>query len=372
MISKFQNIFDNQTAAEGFVSLENLIKNNSEHIRLIHQNYDETKNPVWNQSLFLENWIKVEVFELIVEFQKAHIKSDLPLRGCIYYFDQGSSWNKECVWPYDSEGEKTPIDVEVELYDKNVIESNTKNLYIVMVNNELALSNGRILESGANIYVSKYPIDDNFQPESGWTGLEYFLYIGIPIMCGLFLIFIIVCSVLIITKKKKEKKEKETENADETKPTESNSNLNTKTKENPNHYPLQNQPITNPMQAGAFPVPYNGQPNQNGQMPFVYMMPVPMNQPNGNNSEAQRLSGNTKNPSNASQFTGFGGSQPVYMMPYPPANVKPNHYELPVNEPQGNKLKINSIGNLPDEDEVPVFEVNLENVDKYGGQQKFN
>ena len=102
----------------------------------------------------------------------------------------------------------------------------------------------------------------------------------------------------------------------------------------------------------------------------MYMMPAPMDPQIANTSSSRTVDGKNKNLPNQTQLHAFAGSQPMYMMTYPEVHAEQNHYS--VNEPQGNNLKIDSIANLPDGDEVPVFEVDLKNVDKYKAEQKFN
>ena len=92
---------------------------------------------------------------------------------------------------------------------------------------------------------------------------------------------------------------------------------------------------------------------------------------NGSNYSNKTIDTTRPKHSNASQFSGTQGSDITYTVPFPPINVEQNHYDINENQPEGNNLKINSIGNLPDENQVPVFEVDLGNVDKYGAQQKF-
>jgi hypothetical protein len=252
-----------------------------------------------------------------------------------------------------------------------------------------------MLQSGATLYVSNSPINDNFELSGESNSLKYFFYIGVPIIVCLIIAILIFLVIKIVKKKLKKAKEipSTTQKEPIKKQNEINSNppnnnfIETEDQSSNFHYPINNPPLM-PLSLNIPNNPYTNQKQSNNQLPMVYMMPVPLSPIDNieNNTGSRRtvdhkeISKNIKNSpidnlnhaSRMNRKSGFNNSQPVYVVQMPQVDVQENHYNAPQEDLPGNNLKIESLSKIPGEEEVPVFEIDLANVNKYGDQQKFS
>ena len=375
IILDFQSVFDTMNPENGYSRISDMISQNGSQIRFISQNYNSQSTPIWKQSLFLEDWIQVEVVDFKINSPKAYLRSDQPLKGCIYYLDVSNNMQKQC-FSRTSKDDSTilaNVNAEIEIFNKVNGNLEYQNLMVIVLKDSVSDSSGRLLQSGANLYVSEYQMGDDYEVYTETTSLEYFFYIGLPIICILLAVVVCILVVCIFKKRKskhtKQKKVKKDKNPNSAEPSQNK----IEQAKNPNTQ-IQS-PVFNPQQNPTLNLSNANMQTpkiSNPQMQMVYVMQVPINVQNGSNYSNQTFDSSKPRQSKASRFSGNNGSETLYPMPFPPINVEQNHYNLPENAPEGNDLKINSVGNLPDEDEVPVFEVNLEDVDKYGAQQKFS
>ena len=135
---------------------------------------------------------------------QAFFKSDEPLKGCIFYFDTSQKIQKRCFTNDDST-EYEDVDIEVELHHDLNKDLDDINLMLIILKQSSANTTRRVLESNANFYISQYQIDEDFGVFTEISNLEYFLYIGVPVLCLVFVVLAIVLMVYLVKKRRKSK-----------------------------------------------------------------------------------------------------------------------------------------------------------------------
>ena len=204
IIKEFQSIFDKETASQGYNSVYSLLDKKIDEIRYITHQYDFKQTSIWKQTLFLESWNYVEVFELMMNSPKAYLKSDQPLKGCVYFIDLDNTIQKRCFSNTLENSSKSPtnINLEIDLYNKQDSNLEFSNIIMIILKETVSNQNSRILQSSASVYVSQFEIGDDYEVKTELSSLQYFLYIGVPIISLVILIIIVVIVVLLKRKKK--------------------------------------------------------------------------------------------------------------------------------------------------------------------------
>lgn len=310
--------------------------------------------------------------------------------------------NAITFWVYyeDSDGEmvkyeitNTIANLHMKLKKEDADKNTEISVYLIaFLHNTLPVP-GRILSANEQkVYISNRPVQDS-DMEIYTTSLEYFLYIGFPLIIITLLVGIIILTVCLLKKRKQYKNAKEKNkqisnakgnnvNSERTvsNPTQQiamNPGFietdNVQLNGNQNNIINQENPLTNP---GA--IPQNAQiiygaPPQGANMPYpvMYVMPntdmskmsFPQTMTSGsNNFETSRTTGNTR-PSGTSNFPIISN------MPNIQSNL-PNHYANSDPLAGNNDLKVFD-ADMPREDTVPMFEIDVDKVNNYQPGQKF-
>ena len=365
LIQKVSAVVNLSTNENNFDLLDYISVKYTSEINSTITTYDSNSLKIAKLELFNQANKIIEYIKLSVQAADLYLKSDKEYTGYVFYKHNNDNMMKESFF-----GKK--IDLQLSLKSKDYNNPNDKIEVAIAIFNvaKIAKISGRILadEVKGNLYYSDDKVTDNYIEDS-ISDLYLFYYIGIPLI-SLFVIAIIITIIVICFKKKKKSDEKGG----------SSKKLNTVSKGSENN-------ITNPNDNGGSNLTpmihpsqiVYGMPNdKNMPYPIMYMVPPPINQ-NGNNPN-QLMPG--------SMFSGSGSFQPINMtcgsldpnsnisgggisgMPLNPNSQYKQSHEF-VGAPVENNLKMFSVEELPGEDNVPMFEVNVNNVDKYTPGQKY-
>ena len=167
-------------------------------------------------------------------------------------------------------------------------EENTKTSIDIYIIAFKKIFQERLLAEGEmDLFVSNRPIEDE-ETKRALTGLQYFLYIGIPILIILLILGIILLIIYIIKLKKEQKNETNNANAN-----------NNEAIQKPS--PQELKPIDRhyPQQANQPQIVYGGPPPMNGNQQIIYVMPESQMQQMGMNNRQTNydISNHTRNTS---------------------------------------------------------------------------
>ena len=360
--------------------------NNFIHKQVITYNYKTSD--IGDLELFIPAGFNVEYSIITTASPVITLKTNCILTGFIYYNFNGEEWRKIS---YIDE----TLDQRFDLKDNG-----DKDLQInVILINKLKLNTTKTISSNKserlfqteteekNLYFSRYKINENYKPEV--PNNLYLIYtIGLPV---LFLVLIILVVIYCVRKKKKEKaaiKKYEEDSKNDISNTKTSSlvksdntvlPLNTNNNSSP---PLTLQPVT--------------VMNDKGEQQVIYIASSINHKNSGTTKYSDNQSTNlqsdiSKNQStqNYSVFSGYSQAKvDPFSILSKANNNKPHsdiygnlHYPQPIEEepnedysnssPFRNNFKLNPNEMVPNEDDIPIYEVDAYNVKDYNPNDKF-